>query len=174
MNCFAFKNKHSEERCSAKALKNLLFCGKHVKSKTPRVWKESMNKTKSAIIIQKIWRGWNLRQLLLLSCCGKFKRDCTNEEDVITYDPIKEIHPLNYFEFTEGDKNYGFDVRSIYQISLKDLKPINPYTRQELDIETRKRMKEFCYKRERRNLYPFHDESIMKDRDKVFDYVWMI
>ena len=174
MLCGSCKNKTSTERCSSKALKNLQFCGKHARSKNPRLWSEANSLEPRAILIQKIWRGWNVRYLLDISGPGVLKRSiCHNEEDVIICTERDKIHPLDYFAFFEDDKVFCFDIRSIFQISLSKLQPENPYTRQQLSLDTRKRMKECIYYRESRRLPLFHDPLYLTDSDKVFEMRWM-
>ena len=171
MLCGSCKNKTSNERCPSKALKNLQFCGKHAKSKNPRLWADVNPVAESAIKIQKIWRGWFVRYLLDMAGPGVLKRSlCHNEEDVITSE--EKVHPFNYFAFHEDGKVFWFDIKSIFQLSLDKLKPINPYTRQELSLETRKRMKECIYYREVRLLPLFYDPLYLTDSDKVLAMRW--
>jgi hypothetical protein len=175
MLCGSCKNKTSTERCPAKALKNLQFCGKHAKSKNPRLWSEANSADPKAILIQKIWRGWITRYRIDLAGPGVLNRKiCHNEEDVITFVERDKIHPLNYFAFFEDNKVFCFDIRSIFQLSIDHLKPTNPYTRQELSLDTRKRMKECIYYRELRLLPLFHDPLYLTDQDKVFGMRWMM
>lgn len=172
MLCGSCKNKTSNERCGSPALKNLTFCGKHAKSKNPRLWSVVNSADDSAVKIQKIWRGWIVRYLLDMAGPGVLKRSlCHNTEDVITSD--EKVHPLNYFAFHEDDKIFWFDIKSIFQISLAKLQPENPYTRQKLSLETRKRLKEAIYYRESRRLPLFHDPLYLNDADKVFEMRWM-
>lgn len=169
MLCAALKNKKSTERCSAKALKNLSFCGKHAKAKNPKLW--TSDKSESAVLIQKIWRGWRIRNYFKMAGPGVLKRSlCNNLDDIVTFD---RIHPMNYFAFTEDGKVHCFDFRSIFQICITKLNPENPYTRQAIDTNERKRLKEFGILRERRLLPLFHDPLYMTDRDKVFALRWM-
>jgi hypothetical protein len=149
------------------------FCGKHAKSKNPRLWSGISSTVDSATKIQKIWRGWITRYLVDLSGPGTLKRSiCHNEEDVITAE--ETVHPSNYFSFHEDGKVFWFDIRSIFQISLGKLQPENPYTRCPLTLDTRKRLKECIYYRECRRLPLFHDPMYLTDRDKVFEMRWMM
>ena len=108
MLCNSCKNKNSTERCGSPALKNLQFCGKHVKSKTPRLWSVVNSAGDSAVKIQKVWRGWIVRYLHDLSGPGVLKRSlCHNEDDVITAED--KVHPSNYFAFHEDGKVFWFD-----------------------------------------------------------------
>lgn len=173
MLCNSCKNKTSNERCSAKALKNLSFCGKHAKSKTPRLWSAVNSIDDSAVKIQKIWRGWIVRYILDLAGPGVLKRSlCHNTEDVVTSE--EKVRPSNYFAFHEDGKVFWFDIRSIFQLSLAKLQPENPYTRCPLTLDTRKRLKECIYYRESRHLPLFHDPMHLTDMDKIFEMRWMM
>ena len=173
MLCNSCKNKTSTERCGSPALKNLSFCGKHAKTKNPRLWSVVNSAGDSAIKIQKIWRGWIVRYLLDISGPGVLKRSiCHNSEDVVTSE--EKIHPSNYFAFHEDSKVFWFDIRTIYQISIAKLQPENPYTRCPLTIDTRKRLKECIYYRECRRLPLFHDPMYLTDMDKIFEMRWMM
>jgi len=143
--CASCKNKTSLDQCTSHALKGLLFCGKHIKTKHKRLWSElNINKTK-IILIQKIWRGYFLRHKLALAGPGVLDRkNCHNTEELVTLDDKNNVSPLDYFSFMEADKLYWFDIRSLYQYARACPKPANPYTRQELTIETRHRLRKLC------------------------------
>jgi len=173
MLCNSCKNKTSAERCGSPALKNMTFCGKHAKTKNPRIWSVVNPVGDSAVKIQKIWRGWVVRHILALAGPGVLNRSVRNNtEDVITAE--EKVHPFNYFAFEEDGKVYWFDVRSIIQISISKLQPENPYTRCPLTLDTRKRLKEAIYYREFRLLPLFHDPLYLTDMDKVFEMRWMM
>jgi hypothetical protein len=149
------------------------FCGKHAKTKNPRIWSVVNSAGDSAVKIQKIWRGWIVRYMIDLAGPGVLKRSlCHNTEDVATSE--EKVHPFNYFAFHEDDKVFWFDIRSLYQISLSKLQPENPYTRCPLTMDTRKRLKECIYYRECRRLPIFHDALYLTDMDKVFEMRWMM
>ena len=173
MLCNSCKNKTSTERCQSKALKNLQFCGKHVKSKKPRLWSDVNQVGEGVKKIQKVWRGWIVRYVLSLAGPGVLKRSlCHNSEDVVTSE--EKVHPSDYFAFHEDGKVFWFDIKSIFQLSINQLKPTNPYTRQEISIDARKRLKECIYYREVRQLPLFHDPLYLTDPDKVFTMRWMM
>lgn len=156
--CASCKNKTSTEQCPSQAMKGLLFCGKHAKTKTKRLWSDVNNGYKNSCLIQKIWRGYFIRHRLKLSGEGVLNRkDCHNTEELVTLDEKAKVHPLNYFSFRESDKLYWFDVRSLYQILKGSAKPENPYTRQALSIETRRRLRDVCRIRKRLGLENYHD-----------------
>jgi len=175
MLCSACRNKTSTERCPSKALKNLLFCGKHAKSKNVRLWAEVNSVGDHATLIQKVWRGYRIRSLIRLAGPGVLcRKDCHNEEDFFTCEEREKVHPMNYFGLTESGKLYWFDIRSIFQWSVENLKPTNPYTKQDLSLDDRKRMKECVYRRELTPLPLFHDVSYTLNRDKLYAMRWIM
>jgi hypothetical protein len=173
MLCSSCKNKTSMERCRSPSLKNLSFCGKHAKTKTPRLWAVINSGSDKAIKIQKIWRGWIVRHILALAGPGVLKRSvCHNTEDLVTLE--EKVYPCDYFAFEEDGKIFWFDIRSLFQMSIDKLQPENPYTRSKLTLETRKRLKEAIYYRESRNLLLFHDPLYLTDINKLFEMRWMM
>lgn len=173
MLCNSCKNKTSTERCKYPSLKNLSFCGKHAKTKNPRIWSVVNSADVKATTIQKIWRGWVIRHILSLAGPGVLKRSvCHNTEDLVTLE--ERIHPFHYFAFEEEGKIFWFDIRSLFQITIAKLQPENPYTRCRLTLDTRKRLKEAAYYRESRSFPLFHDPLYLTDMDKVFEMRWMI
>jgi hypothetical protein len=173
MLCSACKNKSSNDRCTLKALKNLKFCGKHAKSKAPRLWAQVNEVDDKITKIQKLWRGWIVRYMLSLAGPGVLKKSLRhNEEDVITYEQF--VRPIDYFAFEEDGKVFWFDIRSIFQMSIAELEPINPYTRCKLTLDTRKRIKECVFHRGFRNLPLFHDTMYLKNQEHLFAMRWML
>ena len=51
-------------------------------------------------------------------------------------DPIKTIHPTNYFSYDVKNHNYAFDICAIYNIVLKNNVVTNPYNRDVLSNQT--------------------------------------
>jgi hypothetical protein len=146
------------EQCPSQAIKGLLFCGKHVKTKVKRLWADLNNGKKNATCIQKIWRGYFIRKRLKLAGEGVLNRkNCHNTEELVTLDDKTKVHPLDYFSFREADKLWWFDVRSMYQILKHSSVPANPYTRQALSIETRRRLRDVCRIRKKLGLENYHD-----------------
>jgi len=156
--CASCKNKTSTDQCPSQAIKGLLFCGKHVKTKVKRLWAEVNGSQKQAVLIQKIWKGHFVRNRLKLGGEGVLNsKDCHNTEELVTLDEKNKVHPLDYFSFREADKLYWFDVRSLYQILKGSSKPENPYTRQALSIDTRRRLRDVCRIRKKLNIDNYHD-----------------
>ena len=87
MICASCKNKTTLERCPSQAIKGLLFCGKHAKTKVKRLWADLNNGKKYAILLQKVWRGYFIRKRLKLAGEGVLNRkDCHNTEELVTLD----------------------------------------------------------------------------------------
>jgi hypothetical protein len=75
---------------------------------------------------------------------GVLKRSlCHNEEELLSGEEKEKLDPLLYFSFKENGKIWWFDIRSIISCMNESLKPLNPYTREPLTIETRKRVRYF-------------------------------
>jgi len=148
MQCLSIKKKNSTEQCTHKALKNIKFCGIHAKKKEKKIWYSVHNLDSCIISLQTRVRSWLVRKLINLAGPGVLKRSvCHNEEDLVTCETKDELSPLNYFAFEEYGKIYWFDIRTIYQWSSENLEPTNPFTKQPLTIETRKRIKRVISRR---------------------------
>jgi hypothetical protein len=160
--CGACKNKHSFEKCYSKCLKGLLFCGKHAKSKHPRIW-AILNKIEpKVILIQRCWRGYFIRNWIKLAGPGAMNRSkCHNEEELITMDSKDSVYPLDYFGFVETDKLYWFDFKSLWECMLMNKTPLNPYTRQPISIEVRKRARRIAFMRDNKKIPNKHDTQIL-------------
>lgn len=90
---------------------------------------------KNSIIIQQLFRGWYLRSIQKLR--GPALKDrsiCTNDNDMATLEPVKEIAPYSFFSYKD-DKGfvYGFDVASLISHIQTKGKFVNPYTRELVD-----------------------------------------
>ena len=77
----------------------------------------------------------------------------------VTFDDKNSVTPLDYFAFEEAGKVYWFDVRSILQNSIDKIRPMNPYTREPLSIDTRQRLRKIAILRDARKLKNLHDEN---------------
>jgi len=169
--CSSCKNRTSNERCGAKSIGETLFCRRHVKVKQPRIWAIVNNVGPCATLIQKIWRGYSVRNWIKLAGPGALNRIlCHNDEELLTLDDKKSVDPFSYFAFEEADKVYWFDVRSIAEHFSKTT--TNPYTRQSLTMDTRKRLRKLCQMRYRRKLPHTHNPDICTDLNQVILVHW--
>jgi hypothetical protein len=90
---------------------------------------------------QALVRGWLLRRRLLMHGPGVLVRSLpTNEEDLLTYDSIKTIHPFAYFAFEQNGKVWGFAFDTLWKWCLRSEQPTNPYTKLPIDYPILKRL----------------------------------
>jgi len=172
MKCLAAKNKKSIEQCTKKALKYFKFCGTHMRSKNKRLWIKIHDLDKSIIKFQSLFRGWLLRSTLKLAGPGVLNRSvCHNEEDVVSCIEKNKLNPTDYFAFEEDGKIFWFDIRTIYHWTSQNLEPTNPYTRQLLTMETRKRLKRIVDRREYFGYDTFHDPNFFSTTNQVV-FLW--
>jgi hypothetical protein len=142
MLCISCKNKASADRCQTLAIKGLQFCGRHVKVRTPRIWTEVNNIVPKVILIQKIWRGFSIKNRILQCGPGVLARTlCHNHEELVTMESKDRQYPLDYFGFEEDGRVFWFDIHTISTIMFDKLTPANPYTRQPITLETRRRLR---------------------------------
>lgn len=139
--CDSVKNKNSLEKCNLKPLKNLRFCGKHSKMINPKLW-VCPNKIHISIIqIQKLWRGYRIRNRIKLGGPGILNRKiCHNDEELYTFEEKTKQDPLNYFGFEENSKVWWFGLDTMIKWAFES--PTNPYTKEPLSLDTRKRLRE--------------------------------
>jgi hypothetical protein len=172
--CASCKNKTSLEQCPSQAIKGLLFCGKHAKTKVKRLWADVNNGKKHATLLQKIWRGYFLRKRLKMAGEGVLNRkDCHNTEELVTLDDKTKLHPLDYFSFREAEKLYWFDIRSLYPILKRSASPVNPYTRQPLTIETRRRLRDICRIRKKLGIENYYEAPLPLTFADLVNEKWM-
>ena len=147
MKCSSCKSRISDEQCPNKTLKGLIFCGKHARAKNTRLWVDVHNLNEKIIPIQKVWRGYAVRNRINLAGPGCLNRKiCHNECELVSMEEKNSICPLQYFSFEESGKVYWFDIRSILEVTTNKICPENPYTRTPLTIETRQRLRKLCVK----------------------------
>jgi len=172
--CVSCKNKTSLDQCTASALKGLLFCGKHIKSKNKRIWSALTSKNDKASVIQRYWRGYFIRRKLKLAGPGVLNRkDCHNSEELVTMDDKNKVHPSEYFAFMESDKLYWFDIRSLYQYVRNSTNPTNPYTRQPISLDIRNRLRKLCQIRNRQGVFNLHSEPTYSGFAERTDRKWL-
>jgi hypothetical protein len=171
MLCESCKNKDSFDRCPNSALRGLMFCGKHVKAKNPRIWKTVNKLDNKVTLISKNWRGYIIRKLLKLT--GPNDRSkCVNEDEIMSLEPIKQVHPFDYFSFEENGKIYGFDIRTLFDSLNRSLIITNPYTRQALSIDDRKRLRELYAYRIRNRMPTNYEHNNLKTAESIIVNRW--
>jgi hypothetical protein len=149
------------DQCSSNALKGFLFCGKHLKMKHKRLWSDVSPNRNEATNIQRIWKGHFVRRWIKLAGAGCLKRgDCHNDEELVTMESKTKVDPFSYFSIVEANKIYWFDICSINQWIKTS--STNPYTRQNLILEDRRRLREICRMRRKLQIGNLHkiDHSI--------------
>lgn len=140
--CMSCKSTTSNERCTSPRIKGLTLCGRHVKSKSTRLWHIVNNLDPKVTLISKAWRGYAVRIRLRRAGPGVLKRSiCHNDEELVTMDSKNKYDPFDFFSFQEGDKVWWFDVCSIIACLNSSMTPLNPYTRQPLSLDTRHRLR---------------------------------
>lgn len=172
--CLSCKNKQSKERCPNSSLQGIKFCGIHSRIKNPRLWVDINDVQSKVTLISKIWKGYCIRKQLSLSGSGVLKRGiCNNNEEIMSFEPISKVDPLDYFGFEENGKVYGFHICSILDILNRSNVPKNPYTREPLDMQTRKRLRELYGYRVRNKLPTFHEDSKIVGPDNILMNRWL-
>jgi len=172
--CASCRNKTSKERCPNNSLPGIKFCGVHSKLKTHRLWVDVNDIERRTAILSKVWKGYSLRKLLKLAGPGVLQRSkCHNQEEILSFEPIATVAPVDYFGFEETGKIYGFDIRTMFDILNRSMNPINPYTRQPLTIETRRRLRELYAYRYRMKMPVFYDNNKLSGADAILQNRWM-
>jgi len=160
--CYSSRTKLSSERCYLKPLYGSIYCKKHSSQINPRNWFYENNRIDKIIKIQKIWRGYYIRYWLKLAGPGVLNRKiCSNDEELITLDDRNSVNPLWYFSFEENKNIWWFDIRSIWETTLTNNIPLNPYNRIPLNIETRIRLRKLAYLHLRKSHSLHHDENVV-------------
>ena len=166
--CSACKSKMSTEQCTYNCLTGVLFCGRHIKVKEPRIWAVVNNLDIKVTLIQKTWRGYHIRRLLRLAGPGVLNRSkCSNKEELFTFDECKTVSPFDYFAFEENGQIYWFDIRSIIQCLDSTNELTNPYTRQQISADVKKRLHQIRSFRLRRRIQILHTAEPMRPMDEI-------
>jgi len=108
---------------------------------------QHFSKTKSTSTIQRVFRGYIVREIIKLRGPARKNRlICVNDSDFVTMDKIAEIPDSNFFSYADsGNFTYGFDILSLMQ-TFKRNNIENPYNREKLDVETRRKITSFYKK----------------------------
>jgi SAP domain len=93
------------------------------------------NHTLRAQKIQRVFRGWIIRNLMKMKGPGlKNPGVCTNDKDFVTMEPLKEIPLSNFYSYKDSkDFIYGFDIASLMHIIKSNSKLQNPYNREKIN-----------------------------------------
>jgi hypothetical protein len=111
--------------------------------RTPLLW-VAVNNTRAVGLpkIQACVRGWIVRKRLGLAGPGVLSRkNLVNDEELVSGNEKERQHPMDYFAFEENGKVWWFSFSSIWAWSTQALQITNPYTKQLLDADTRKRLR---------------------------------
>lgn len=166
--CAACKSISSVLQCPHNSLIGLIFCGKHSKAKKPKLWADANNLNPKATLIQKTWKGYFIRNILKLSGPGVLKREvCSNAEELFSFEEKEKLHPLNYFAFEENGKVYWFDIRTMIQCLDQSVDLKNPYTRQPIKSDVRKRLHKLYIYRIRNKLLISHTENQLLTLEQI-------
>jgi len=172
--CTSCKNKLSNDRCRNTALPGIVFCGIHSKLKTHRLWVDVNDVQRRTTCISKRWKGYIVRKLLTLAGPGVLNRSvCHNQEELLSFEPMTTIRPSDYFGFEEHQKVYGFELRTMFDILNRSAVPLNPYTRQPLQLADRKRLRELYGYRHRNRLPIFYDNNKLVGSTAVLENRWL-
>jgi len=172
--CVACKSQTSNERCPNRVITGISFCGKHVRAPNKKLWHVVNDTDAKIILIQKVWRAYSVRFRLKLAGPGVLKRAlCHNDEDVVTFESKDKQHPFDFFSFEEDGKVWWFDVLSIIGCLNSALRPTNPYTRQPLSQDTRRRLRAVYKYRIHNRLLVSHQPAVKKNYEELIDHHWM-
>ena len=91
---------------------------------------ECLLHTRSAVKIQRITRKYLVTTWFKMKGSAK---NCVNETDFYTLEPLSEIHYLYYFQHTDLSHNYGFNIKSLCALAVKNNNKFqNPYNRENM------------------------------------------
>uniref|UniRef100_A0A6C0D676 SAP domain-containing protein n=1 Tax=viral metagenome TaxID=1070528 RepID=A0A6C0D676_9ZZZZ len=94
--------------------------------------------SRASSLIQKRFRGYIVRHSFSLRGPGfKNIKQCVNDTDFITLDPLHEIPFHDFYSYQDSAGFlYGFAVSSLISLFRKKGKLINPYNREKMDSNT--------------------------------------
>ena len=160
MLCASVRKKGSVEQCKAAALKGHTLCGRHARCKVPTLWADAnAPKEKNVQKIQAAVRGWLVRNRLKMAGPGVLcRKNLANGEELMTGD--ENIHPFDYFAFEENGHVWWFSFDTIWRWCSQKETPDNPYTRNRIETDVRKRLHAMWSYRQRHRL-PLPSESTL-------------
>lgn len=97
--------------------------------------------------LQAVVRGGLVRSRLRLAGPGVLRRkDCVNDEEMVTFEEKSRLYPMDYFGWEENGKTWWMSIASMGQLMRGELHPANPYTKVPFSTEIRKRFRKLrCY-----------------------------
>jgi len=98
---------------------------------------KQFDKIKKAHIIQKIFRGYIVRNSFKLrGPAFKNRSICNNDNDFVTMEPLNEIPDEYFYSYTDKQHfTYGFNIVSLVQMMKSKGKLVNPYNREKITDE---------------------------------------
>ena len=139
--CAAVRKRGAIDQCLASALKGVVFCGRHARTRGPVLW-ASLHAASPVVRIQALVRGWLLRRRLAHAGPGVVSRkNLAHDEDLFTCEVKERQHPMSYFAFEEAGKIWWFDAQSLWVWMVRSVEPVNPYTKVPIPPEARRRLR---------------------------------
>lgn len=109
---------------------NIQITGKKTKDVLRCKLYSHLHLTNHAILIQKILRGTFSRKYLALKAKYSYEKDCVNDTDFVTLEPLGRLTDGNFFSYVDVDGlRYGFDMSSFTELLFKHDGNENPYNR---------------------------------------------
>ena len=92
--------------------------------------------SKYATVLQRYYRGHLRRRYNGLQGPAIFNRACTNVTDFLSLEPLSAIPYQQFISYTDKDRFiYGFDVKSLYNLTKRTKGATNPYNRSRVPAE---------------------------------------
>lgn len=146
MQCASVRKKGSRDQCTAHSIPNSDFCGRHARMKGPIRWTDTVPII-PVVKMQALVRGGLIRRRLRLAGPGVLRRkECVNDEEMVTFEDKSRVHPHDYFGWEENGKIWWMSIASMGQLTRDQLHPANPYTKVPLSTDDRRRFRKLrCY-----------------------------
>lgn len=180
--CLNIKSKkHPNTRCPFNASDGE-FCARH--SKHPNRFQEKSPLIKpeeivyhqididSALLIQKVWKGYSLRRLVdTQGIASKELSIAQNKTDIYSLEPVETIPILYRWSYIDSkNKSWLFDIRSLNMLYEQDILKMyqNPYTRDTLTHDAITNYQERIQWLLSKKYYVFH----IKQEELTEEQVW--
>jgi hypothetical protein len=160
--CASTKNLKSNDQCPHDALYGHTLCGKHRCVKVPRLWADVNKAAHLPVVrIQSLFRGWKIRRYIQLCGPGALRRkDCVNDEDLVTCIEKDRQYPFDYFGIEEAGKIWWFDFCTLWDWASRSIEPVNPYTKVVLPHDVKQRLKKVWIYRRRKAMQVPSEQSV--------------